>query len=269
MTPCLPSILPGAEPYFYRGGPIGCLCLHGFMASPNELEWLGKSLAARDFTVYVPRLTGHGIDHRHMSRMRWGDWYTSALDGYLLLRQQCELVIPIGLSMGGLLALMLASKFPVAGVGVLAAPLFIRARIVRHTRWLKYFVRYTNQPDTEALRRLIRETQIQRGEAVVGRVRYDTWATSAVWEFYKLMTCARTRLPQVSAPLLLIYAAQDTTAPPENIDLIGKESRSHHIEQHVLSQTGHILSQDVERETVFQLVGDFAARQGNFHKKSM
>lgn len=260
MSQFSPSILPGAEPFFHRGNGIGCLCLHGFMASPNELRWLGESLAARGFTVYVPRLTGHGIDPRNMSRMHWYDWYTSALDGYHILRSQCDQVIPMGLSMGGLLSLMIAADYPVTGVGVLAAPLFIRARILSHTGWLKYLIPYTNQPDSERLRSLIREEQTRRGESVVGRVRYDTWSTGAVWEFSKLMRRARSGLASVNAPLLLLYAQRDTTAPPDNIHILTRETRSTNIEKFVLERTDHILSQDVEREIVFQKVGEFVHR---------
>jgi carboxylesterase len=256
-TKITPTIMPGAEPFFHRGNQIGCLCLHGFMASPNELRWMGEALAAQGFTVYVPRLTGHGIDHRIMTRMHWYDWYTSALDGYHILKAQCEQVIPIGLSMGGLLALMLAAEYPVAGVGVLASPLFVKARIVRHTGWLKYLVRYTEQPDSQRLRDVIHQEQVRRGDPLVGRVRYNTWATSAVWEFNKLMLRARACLPDVTAPLLTIYAQRDDTGLVENVEILKRESSSAAIESFILLETGHILSQDIERETVFQLINNF------------
>ena len=41
--------------------------------------------------------------------------------GYELLRQHCDQIFVMGLSMGGALALMLASQVPVAGVVTLSA----------------------------------------------------------------------------------------------------------------------------------------------------
>ena len=118
------KLIKGAEPQFYRGNQIGCLVLHGFMASPNEVGWMGQHLAEEGYTVYVPRLTGHGINPEHMTRMRWQDWYGQVLDSYHILRQQCEQVYIIGHSMGALLALLLAAddRLTVDGVIVAAAP---------------------------------------------------------------------------------------------------------------------------------------------------
>src|SRR4030095_16396304 len=97
------QIMPGAEPYFHRGGKVGCLCLHGFTASPAEVKWFAQHLAAEGYTVYAPRLAGHGTRPQDLARTRWTDWYASASDGYHLLRQQCEKVFVCGMSMGGLL----------------------------------------------------------------------------------------------------------------------------------------------------------------------
>ena len=41
-------IVPGAEPFFFGvppGDRVGCLLLHGFTAMPEEMRWLGESLA--------------------------------------------------------------------------------------------------------------------------------------------------------------------------------------------------------------------------------
>ena len=82
--------MQGAEPFYYPGGRVGCLCLHGLAASPAEVSWLGAYLAGRGLTVCGLRLAGHGADYRHLRYLRWQDWYLSALDGYRLLRAQCD-----------------------------------------------------------------------------------------------------------------------------------------------------------------------------------
>ena len=39
--------MPGAEPFYFKGTAAGCLLLHGFTATPQELRGLGEHLAAR------------------------------------------------------------------------------------------------------------------------------------------------------------------------------------------------------------------------------
>lgn len=259
----LPKVQAGAEPFFFRGGEVGCLCLHGFTASPAELRWMGEYLAGRGYTVYGPRLPGHATNPRDLLRLRWQDWYAAALDGWAVLRAQCQQVFVVGHSMGGLLALMLAADQPVQGAVIQAAPILFRSRMIRAASWLKYGLRFTDQTDTSPVTEVIRAEQERRGEAVVGRVRYNRWASAGVEQLYALSCETRRHLPEIQSPLLLIYSMVDRTVPPENVDLIRREVGSTAVEQRILQQSDHILPQDVERETVFALTADFIVRHSN------
>src|SRR5574341_761312 len=104
----MPDLMPGAEPFFYRGGPIGALLIHGFTGSPKEMSLLGEALAAEGHTVLGVRLPQHGTTVTDMFHASWRDWYNGAADGYHILRAQCESVFAMGLSMGGAIALKLS-----------------------------------------------------------------------------------------------------------------------------------------------------------------
>jgi carboxylesterase len=101
----MPDLMPGAEPFFFRGDSIGALLIHGFTGAPKEMSLLGEALAAEGHTVLGVRLPQHGTSAADMFRSDWRDWYAAALDGYHLLRAQCEIVFLMGLSMGGAIAL--------------------------------------------------------------------------------------------------------------------------------------------------------------------
>lgn len=263
MTTPFPMIMKGAEPYFHRGGPVGVLVLHGFTASPAEPRWLGTHLAGQGMTVYIPRIAGHGTDQRDIARLHWRDWYVSALDGYYVLRQQCEQVFVAGHSMGGLLALLLAAQVPLTGVAVLASPVQFNNRTMASAHLLKYVMPYTDQSGDSVLTETIQAEQAQRGEPVIGRVRYNIWSTAAVAQLYALVNTARDMLPQVTAPLLLVYSEADTVVPLADADIIATGVRSAVIERHTVPNSDHILIQDYERDTVFQLVSAFIrAQQG-------
>ncbi len=260
----IPSpIMPGAEPYFQRGGKTGCLCLHGFSASPAEVRWFAGHLAEAGHTVYVPRLAGHGTTPQDLARVRWTDWYTSALDGYHLLKHQCDQVFVCGLSMGALLALFLSAELPVDGVIAMAAPLVIygRPQNIAFVRLLKYVLRYTNQADTSALPQRVRSEQTQRGEEAVGRVRYDLWSTSGYEQFLRLRQAVIQRLPAVTVPLLLIFSEKDATVALDSQQIICERAQSRVIETRLLKESGHVMTQDSEMQTVFDWSRDFIAQQ--------
>lgn len=258
----IPHIMAGAEPFFYPGGGVGVLCLHGLTASPAEVRWLGEYLAGQGCAVYGARLAGHGTDYRDLRRTRWQDWYASALDGYHLLRGQCDQVVVAGLSMGGVLALLMGAALPVDGLVVMAAPVStLLAKPMRRARWLRYIRPFLHWPDRSDFPQRLKAEQARRGEAAIGRVRYDDWATHGIAELYALMAAAEARLAQITAPVLLIYSEQDLTVPLGHRDFIAGALGSSVVETRTLAHSGHILPQDSERDEVFRLADDFIRRR--------
>jgi len=121
----------------------GILCLHGFTASPSEMSWLGQHLAGEGYTVYGLRTPGHGTDPHDLDRYLWQDWFAAVLDGYHLLRAQCDRVVVVGHSMGGLLGLLLACAEPVNGLVVLASPLLYADKRLAYANWMAKVMPYT------------------------------------------------------------------------------------------------------------------------------
>ena len=116
------KILPNAEPFYYPGGPTGCLLVHGFTGAPAEMRLLGEYLNKQGHSVLGVRLAGHGTDVKDMIRTQYKDWLASVEDGWNLLQGHTERVFVIGLSLGGVLSLTFSARFPVAGVVAMSAP---------------------------------------------------------------------------------------------------------------------------------------------------
>lgn len=264
MTQLVPQITTGGESFFYRGNSVGVLCIHGFMASPAEIRWLGKHLANQGYTVYGPRLPGHATDYHDMSRQRWQDWYATVTDALGILRAQCDKVYVVGHSMGGMLGLLLAANAQVDGLAALATPVLFPARTVATAKWYKWVRPYLDQTDSSPLIQIIRDEQARRGEPVVGRIRHNQWSTAALGELFALADVVQTCLANVRTPLLLMYSQADTTVGLHNRDFIVAHAKSATIEQHTLQHSDHILPQDSERETVFAVVAEFIKRHSNY-----
>src|SRR5512142_1739866 len=112
----MPDYMPNAEPFFFPGNHVGCLLIHGFTGTPYEMRELGERLAAEEYSVLGPALAGHATDLDQMCTTRWQDWYASVTSAYDRLRDTCDLIFPIGLSLGALLALHISAHKPVTGV---------------------------------------------------------------------------------------------------------------------------------------------------------
>jgi carboxylesterase len=255
-----PERLAGGEPFFYRGNEIGCLCIHGFGASPDEVRWYGEYLAEQGYTVYGVRLPAHGTDYQDMSRAHWSDWYNAVFDAYLVLRAQCEKVVVCGLSMGGLLSLLLSAWGDVDGVIVMGAPIELENMDVLSKAWLiKYPRPYIEAGDTSELPHIINEERARRGEPLRGRVRYDRWATNGVQQLHDLIVQTREVLTAVHAPVLVMYSVNDQTVPISNQQMLIDGLLNASITSHTYQVSGHILTQDVERQDVMSRSADWIA----------
>jgi carboxylesterase len=248
----------GAAPFLLDGGDMGCMCTHGFTASPEEMRWLGEYLNARGLTIFAPRLAGHGIDPALMRRQHRLDWYENVLDGVALLRARCRKVFALGLSMGGLLSLCVAAAGLVDAAVALATPFYVDRPLIRLTPVIKYFRRYFPKDGWPgALDERVRETQRRMGREETGRSAYPVIPTESAWQLYRLMGETQRRLPEITVPVLLIYSRGDKTVPYGNLALAVSRLRTADLVTRTLEHSDHVLPQEIERETVYETVWEF------------
>jgi len=241
--------LPGA-PFFWEGGPVGVLLVHGFTATPAEVRPLGQYLHARGFTVAGPLLPGHGTSPQDANRTRWQDWTRAVEASYRQLVARCDTVFLGGESMGGLLALYLASEHPQAA-GILAyAPALITvpAYGCYMLPLLALFIRYlpkSNHPPS-----LVDE----RWQG------YPVTPLPAVAQFYRLQRVVRRRLPLIRQPVLVVQGRLDGVVHPCVPDKVYQAVKSTLKEVHWMANSHHSVLLDGEWEQAAQLTLDFIQR---------
>jgi carboxylesterase len=96
--------------YTFQRGRTGALLLHGLGGTPVEMRFLALALARTGITVSCPQLAGHTGGGVELKASTWQDWLASAANALDDLRRRCDTVIIGGLSMGAVLALMLAAE---------------------------------------------------------------------------------------------------------------------------------------------------------------
>ena len=89
--------------YAPLGVPNGkaALVVHGFLASPFEVEELSRALAARGFAVWAPLIEGFGVTADYANRSGVEDWRRTIVNGLDLLAGCYERVAIAGFSLGG------------------------------------------------------------------------------------------------------------------------------------------------------------------------
>ena len=115
------------EPFLLHNfsSSTGILLVHGLMAAPEEVRQWAQFLYSKGYTVYGPRLAGHGTSAVDLSTRHYGEWMESVDHGIDILRTCCKKVVIGGFSTGAGLALYQAIQKPFEFDGVISisAPL--------------------------------------------------------------------------------------------------------------------------------------------------
>lgn len=241
------GILAGAEPFLLQGGRRGVLLIHGFTGSPSEMLLLGEHLNACGYTVFAPRLSGHGTSPEEMAGTNWVNWYHSVCDGYHILKHLCDSICVVGLSMGGLLAIRMGIEFAVGKIAVLSAPIYIADRNIR----------LLPPPEKTIGRYVLKKRRSIPALPDKYNVAYRRMPLPCVHDLLELIKNSRRALKNLDKPLLIIQSKNDRTVVANSAEYIYKHCASEEKELFWLEKSGHMVVLDLERELVFRKIAEF------------
>jgi carboxylesterase len=244
-------LLPGAEPFVADGGPVGVVISHGFTGTPASMRPWAQHLAAAGFTVRLPRLPGHGTSWPEMNATRWSDWYAEIARAHDDLRERCEHVFAMGLSMGGTLVTRLAEERPdeVAGL-VLVNPSYGTDRFdARFARFIAPFV--SSRPG-------IGSDIKKPGEREPG---YDRLPLRAFVSLQRLWTLTLADLARVKAPVLMFRSRVDHVVEPTSGRLLSAGATSTTVREVILEDSYHVATMDYDAEQIFAGSVEFVRAQ--------
>ncbi len=234
--------------------PRGALLIHGFTATPACLDSLRRPLEEAGFLVEAPLLAGHGTNARELRRTTWRQWYQGVLSAYEALEKKTDSVCVAGQSLGGLLALKLASERRVRRLALLATPLlfegFAMNRLLPVIAGSPLRHLYAYQP--KLLGSAINDPE---GRKVFQS--YYWMPVAGVMEIVRLQEDVRPRLPKIMAPALIVHSPRDTTAPYASVAYLEKHLGSKTIRAVTLKRSNHVLTLDYEKALVAREVVEF------------
>ena len=118
------------RPFFHKGGDDGILLMHGFTGSAAHMRKIADRLADKGYTVMTINLPGHASTEAEMAKCTWVDWLEAAKQAVLELKTHCKRVTVCGLSMGGVLALLVSQQMQVDGCVTISAPMAVKNRLL-------------------------------------------------------------------------------------------------------------------------------------------
>jgi carboxylesterase len=225
------------------------LCFHGFSGMPYEVKPVAKACQAVGLDASVLLWPGHGYaqradQQRQMAQITKEGLFEAARQEIERARQQYDWVGVFGLSMGGAIALMMASEHRIDACAV-AAPclrLPLQAEIlVPLIGWASFCV----------------DNQIQEDFYLPC---YQFYHSYAVRELWRTAREARRRLKAVTCPTLAIHTHNDEMVPSVVTDWVGQRV-SGPVETLWFDQSGHCMPLDVNGAEIAKTVAQFFKQQ--------
>lgn len=234
--------MKGAEPFELSApGDTAVMLIHGFTSSAYSMRELGEKLQAADFNVKGILLPGHGTTPEDLEKTPWEEWYCAVESVYLNLTKNFKKIIVCGQSMGGCLAMYLASFYPVNGVIAIASGLKLSDKKLWMLPLVKYFIRFIpklNGPD------------VKNPEAKLREVHYPVMPVRSVMQLQKFLIHLKSRMSAITAPAMFIHALDDHTFGYQNMEVLYNSVSSSVKKKITLYNSYHIATLDYDKAIV-------------------
>ena len=274
------SLVPGAtssvqpqRPLRLNAGPRGVLLFHGLSSGPQELQFLARGLHRAGYTVRVPVIDGYSYSGKAQVLGGHRQWADAALAEFDAMCGECDSVAVGGLCIGAVLALRVAAlRSPLAGA-VLALSTTLHydgwatpwyRRLLPLAAWAPGAgrIKVREAPPfgvkDERMRGWIAAQMRESGNSEAGAAALKV---RDLLEARRLIADVRRRLPDITAPTLLLHARDDDAASPRSAFEVARRVRARTVRCVLFGDSYHMLSIDREKHQVLAEMKDFLARQ--------
>lgn len=231
----------------------GILLIHGYMAAPEEMKAFAQYLHQNGFTVYVPRLKGHGTSPEDLAGTKFEQWIESVEEAFVVLRHSCEKIIVGGFSTGAGLALDLCTR--VDGM----ATVFAVAPPMRLQDLGSYFVSAFNSWNIMIkkihLTAMVKEFIENHPENP--HINYFRNPIAGIHQLEKLMEAIEPKLKTIRIPVLVVQSRKDPVVNPKGtlklFEDLGSEIKEYYIFDY--NRHGILIGEGVSR--VYKAIENF------------
>jgi carboxylesterase len=244
----LSSVMPGAEPFFFDAGDIGCLLLHGWAGTCDSMRYLGQRLQGAGITVFAPLLPGHGTCPEDMAKVTAEDWVRAAVRHLYLLADRCPSTFVAGLSMGGTLTLYLGATQGdrLRGIAPINGAVFLNN---------PDFAALAFRDDAPDMVPIFEEGLLK--DPTVTEVTYDLRPRNTVLAVLGLAKVTEELLLRITVPTLILQSKEDGVVPASNAELFYERISSSDKRIRWLNNSYHVATLDYDKDIVADEITGF------------
>ncbi|OGR26718.1 MAG: EstA protein [Desulfobacterales bacterium RIFOXYA12_FULL_46_15] len=207
----------------------GILLIHGYMAAPEEMKTFAYYLFKNGFTVYVPRLKGHGTSPEDLAGTKYEQWIESVEEGFVVLRHSCGKIIVGGFSTGAGLALDLCSRVDdIRAVFAVAPPM----RLQDFGSYFVGAVDYWNTMIKKIHLNVIAKEFIDNTPENP-HINYFRNPVAGIHQLEKFMDSIEPKLETIHNPALVVQSRKDPVVNPKGalklFEGLGSETKEYYI----------------------------------------
>lgn len=237
--------------------PVGVLVIHGFTATLDSVKSLSLSLQELGIPFSVPLLTGHGASSPELLRgVKWEQWMADAEEAFQKLTLEAEKIIVIGHSMGALLSLNLAVRYPdKIDCLVLATTAIKLVSVLAPGRPLHFAAPLLGK----IFRNWELKSDVSEAACTTCSPHYSWVPTDAILSLFDLIKKSRQLPGRIHLPVLIIHCRNERTVRPESAILLYNGIATSPSEKTLiwLEHSGHQLFCDCEKEQAVQVIIDY------------
>ncbi len=230
------------------------LLLHGFTGSPAHMRPLAAYLnkEGEGYPVSTILLPGHGTRMQDMIDCNWKTWVLYATAELKRLLEIYVKVSVIGFSMGGDIALCLASKYKVNRIVTISAPILIKNKLNYIAEFLSFFHKYTYWRAVKPL-----EGEISYDY----EIGYEGMPVRSIAQMRNLTIATFNRLHRIKQPILIVQPLNDRIVHMKSPYIIFDNIKSTYKELTLIENARHNVINSPERDKLFTAVEAFLEKE--------
>ncbi|SDS70806.1 carboxylesterase [Brevibacterium siliguriense] len=224
------------------GSSAAVLFLHGITGSPVSWVPIARAIADEGIDVSVPLLPGHGTTWQDMIATGWADWLGEARTELGRLQADHDRVVVAGLSMGGALALALASAEGAPDEVIVVNPaLYVDSPFAPLLPVLKHFVRTIPSIGGDI-------AHPDRDEYA-----YDRTPLAPMATFHRALSIVREDLWKIDCPVTAMISGEDNVVGPRTLRAL-RSDLQHPPRTVALRRSRHVATLDFDANTIAEAV---------------
>ena len=253
------------KPYLLhnKSSQHGILLIHGLMAAPEEVREWADYLYSIGYTVYAPRMAGHGTSADDLAQRKASEWIASVDRGHEILKSCCEHISIAGFSTGASVALHQAINKPNAFDTLISisAPLKFKKLSTYFAEPVNFWNQLSYFWDESIPGKLIKTHRLRKefatNHADNPHINYLRCPVSSIVQIKQLMKGVYDSFSTITIPTLIIHATNDPKVDVQSSRKILKKIQSKNKQYKEIDFYLHGIVRGEIAKQVFQEVGQF------------